>query len=43
MKNDAELLNKNDNWVVLQKLSQLRDTYFSEILNKLEKIFFMVL
>ncbi len=30
-------------WVVLQKLPQLSDTHFSQVLNKLEKIFFMVL
>ncbi len=30
-------------WVVLQKLPQLSDTHFSQVLNKLEKNFFMVL
>ncbi len=30
-------------WVVLQKLAQLSDTHFSQVLNKSEKIFFMVL
>ncbi len=30
-------------WVVLQKLPQLSDTHFSQVLNKLEKIFFTVL
>ncbi len=30
-------------WVVLQKLPQLSDMHFSQVLNKLEKIFFMVL
>ncbi len=30
-------------WVVLQKLSQLSDTHFYQVLNKLEKIFFLVL
>ncbi len=34
---------KNHNWVVLQKLSRLSDTHFSQVLNKLEKNFFMVL
>ncbi len=27
-------------WVVLQKLTQLSDTHFSQVLNKLEKQFF---
>ncbi len=27
-------------WVVLQKLPKLSDTHFSQVLNKLEKIFF---
>ncbi len=30
-------------WVVLQKLPQFSDTHFSQVLNKLEKICFMVL
>ncbi len=30
-------------WVALQKLPHLSDTHFSQILNKLEKNFFMVL
>ncbi len=31
-----------DIWVVLQKLPQLSDTHFSQVLNKLEKNFFMI-
>ncbi len=27
-------------WVVLQKLPQLSDTHFSQVLNKLKKMFF---
>ncbi len=30
-------------WVVLQKLSQLSDRHFSQVQNKLENIFFLVL
>ncbi len=37
------IIKKIFSWVVLQKLPQLSDTLFSQVLNKLEKIFFMVL
>ncbi len=35
--------NNKEIWVVLQKLPHLSDTHYSQVLNKLETIFFMVL